>query len=848
MNCLARKFRTRDSRTLRATILATVFVICLASYLFYGTLTAGCLVASTCLGYLLTSFFCFQPEGLKWRIGLENMAVRTFPSYLKPTEIARETAVASVKCHKEAQKIIKLIMRDFVASWYDRLSADRAFPEDVERVLEHIALEVNLRMQTVDLDKVVSELVAIVIPYLEVLNEVGVNRDGGGEFSTRHERCVRLFENNPSVTHKALRTPDAESRHYRHLVDVAIQCCLPGEYRACGVATMFIREVLFHKVLRSLVDLLCDPDFLMAAIPLVLDKASPERVLADLEAMAEENRELDTPVDPGSVPLLPPPLRPSPVRRSRGIGRSASAKVLPRGGSLDTRLNEGGDRLFRDHKGEHDLRGREGRRGSTGKRIMDQVPLASGGKEEGPVAEEDQEEYEPEEFDEGIDLAPIYMTDNITCRDKDEVYIGYIFRFPRELLTASIQKDLNLLDSETDCEGLKRYSDFVKLRSHLNKSPLVSYVKGIDFPDKHSISSILSKLPFKDLDPNILERKKGLERYLQPWNQFKSVYSSLADYLDTAASVATSAAQHPPSHTLQSPICEQGSLHTNPLRGGRGPGDTRLRPATSWDEEEFSEVDNPSAQISPVGSVGSGCPLSTLQGAELWDLPPDHTPSHSSPCNEDGEKGLTSGIRGAEVTSLPRVPEVASVEAESARSGVLAFLPTHCSWGQRPLTHARIKQLTEDFETRMPFSNGLLALATEAARLECPETCAVGEAPQVGVLSVVGGVMDRFLWKMLHSVVYCEDTWARALYSLRNKLWPRGVFLHEDRPQLSEEQKKEQVDMAVKSLEKFLPDALPYIVGPEAYDGALRHCLECLQNKRINKSVGVVCLCCGCAW
>ena len=476
MNCLARKFRTRDSRTLRATILATVFVICLASYLFYGTLTAGCLVASTCLGYLLTSFFCFQPEGLKWRIGLENMAVRTFPSYLKPTEIARETAVASVKCHKEAQKIIKLIMRDFVASWYDRLSADRAFPEDVERVLEHIALEVNLRMQTVDLDKVVSELVAIVIPYLEVLNEVGVNRDGGGEFSTRHERCVRLFENNPSVTHKALRTPDAESRHYRHLVDVAIQCCLPGEYRACGVATMFIREVLFHKVLRSLVDLLCDPDFLMAAIPLVLDKASPERVLADLEAMAEENRELDTPVDPGSVPLLPPPLRPSPVRRSRGIGRSASAKVLPRGGSLDTRLNEGGDRLFRDHKGEHDLRGREGRRGSTGKedhgssafgadcesnskedhlshdgkddqrvkgrrwprlsrvrrlkgrRCNGSDPQASGGKEEGPVAEEDQEEYEPEEFDEGIDLAPIYMTDNITCRDKDEVYIGYIFR------------------------------------------------------------------------------------------------------------------------------------------------------------------------------------------------------------------------------------------------------------------------------------------------------------------------------------------------------------------------------------------------------------------------------------
>ena len=363
---LTDQFRTRDSRTFHFTLVAAVIVTCLASFLFYGTLTAAFLFVSTCIGYLLTSFFCFQPEGQKWRVELENLMESTFPSYLKPTDVVPEAVVANVKCHKEAQKIIRLIMRDFVVSWYDGLSTDKTFPEDVQRVLEHIALEVNLRLQLVDVDKMVSELVAIVIPYISVLNEVGVH--GNKEFSTRHERCVRLFENNPTVAHRALRTPDAESSHYRHLVDVAIQCCLPSEYRSCGVATIFVREVLFHKVLRSLVDLLCDPDFLMAAIPLILDKAPPERVMADLNAMAEENCELDTPVD---VPLGVK--RSSPVRQ-RALGRSASDRVsrtseLSRGSGMQTGVDmlKGAVDEVSKSKADHESDGKEDHHRSRGK-------------------------------------------------------------------------------------------------------------------------------------------------------------------------------------------------------------------------------------------------------------------------------------------------------------------------------------------------------------------------------------------------------------------------------------------------------------------------------------------------
>ena len=458
------RFRTRDSRTLRATLLAAVLVTFLASFLFFGALTAAFIILSVCLGYALTAFFCFQPEGLKWRVEVENLLKSAFPSYLKPSPVARDAVVANVRCHKEARKIIKLVMRDFVASWYDQLTADKTFPEDVQRVLEHIALEVNLRLQLVDVDKMVSELVAIVIPYIEVLNEVGVH--GDKEFSTRHDRCVRLFENNPSVAHKALRTPDAESRHYRHIVDVAIQCCLPSEYRSCGVATMFVREVLLHKVLRSLIDLLCDPDFLMAAVPLVLNKAPPEKVEADLRTMEEENSKLDAPVvvEP-CVAMATAGGQRSGRAGSKGLGRSKSISVTPSSALLGTtelngrggtskgrpRSREGrglssrdcepnasadcGSKNREDHMSEDgEMRRRwklprlknRGDRAMKGKeparQLKDREDPALGGQEEAVIQEGDQEPEEEEE----IDRASINITEHLRCKDKDGEYIGYI--------------------------------------------------------------------------------------------------------------------------------------------------------------------------------------------------------------------------------------------------------------------------------------------------------------------------------------------------------------------------------------------------------------------------------------
>ena len=198
------------------------------------------------------------------------------------------------KCHKEAQKLIQLIMKDFVQSWYTNVTNDMEFPEDAQKVLEHVALEINIRLQQVDLEETVVELLELVLPYLEVLNQSGIRHYSGMElFDVNTEMCAKQFEADPRVTHYALKSPAHERRYYRQALDAVIQSAFPNQYAKCDAACMFIREILIKNLFEPLFDLLCDPAFLYEAIPLVLSKATPKKIAEQLSRIETENEELE---------------------------------------------------------------------------------------------------------------------------------------------------------------------------------------------------------------------------------------------------------------------------------------------------------------------------------------------------------------------------------------------------------------------------------------------------------------------------------------------------------------------------------------------------------------------------
>ena len=159
--------------------------------------------------------------------------------------------------------MIRLITRDFVFEWYRNVATEQEFPEDCEKVLEHVALEINLRVQQMDLQEVTKELLAAIIPYLETLNRTGwVEYNGVEIFDVRHERCLRSFQETPTVAHRALRSPESETRHFRQLLDSLLQCALPERYCNCDVTCLLLREVLLRNILEPVLTLVCDPDFL----------------------------------------------------------------------------------------------------------------------------------------------------------------------------------------------------------------------------------------------------------------------------------------------------------------------------------------------------------------------------------------------------------------------------------------------------------------------------------------------------------------------------------------------------------------------------------------------------------
>lgn len=349
----------RQKNTTLLLVLLSLLLVASSSWLF-GPVWTLILCAASGLSYCATSYICYRPEAREWRETLSDWYEKLFawslsyshrpppplqgthrngtskpdhtplknPPYesqtraelssgavlndARPpqpqamdqqTEAEEGEKIQPMKrCHKEALKIIQLIMKDFIVTWYANVTNDTEFPEDIQKILEHIALEVNGRLQQVDYQEVVVELLELILPYLEVLNEAGIRSYSGMElFDVTTETCVKQFEGNPKVAHYAMKSADHEKRHYRQALDALIQCAFPPEYAKCDVACMLVRELLITNIIEPLFNLLCDPVFLYEAIPLILAKATSEKICRQLDDIKQENEKLDRVLNRGRL-------------------------------------------------------------------------------------------------------------------------------------------------------------------------------------------------------------------------------------------------------------------------------------------------------------------------------------------------------------------------------------------------------------------------------------------------------------------------------------------------------------------------------------------------------------------
>ena len=463
------------------------------AWLLFGAFAALLLCTCVLVGYVATSFLCYQPSAQLWRRALAERIGQTDTPTSDHTHLLRP----SKQCHSEAQKLILVLVREHVLEWFQALSCNEEFPEEVQRILEHVAVEINLRLQTLDPIPIACKVATAVIPYLEVLNEWGtVDYNGVSVFNVTDERCLRAFESDPTVAHRTLHSTETEHLHYRRLLDALIQCAVPPEYRNCDLARVLVREILLRHLVVPTVSLVTGTDFLYRAIPIVLSKAPDAKVQREMKEIQEENIKLQESVAHGHLIVS----MPSPKRRlssvalaSYGVSRvpSLPASSLSLPGTLDhqeaaSSLSLPGT-LDQEAASSLSLQG-----------TLDHQEAASSLSLQGTL---DQEAgYSAGEDDvEIIHLPPIYLTSHIQIEDQQGTpHIAYIFKvsccvacgcpessrtrtqFPRRMLSRESLQRLAVGQEETHLEALKRYSDFLKLHSQLLRSPVArAAVKGV---------------------------------------------------------------------------------------------------------------------------------------------------------------------------------------------------------------------------------------------------------------------------------------------------------------------------------------------------------------------------------
>ena len=181
-----------------------------------------------------------------------------------------------------------------------------------------------------------------------------------------------------------------------------------------------------------------------------------------------------------------------------------------------------------------------------------------------------------------------------------------------------------------------------------------------------------------------------------------------------------------------------------------------------------------------------------------------HGNEHSKP-GDNQAAGIHESNRLTRISSMYSLCKFLSSRLLTKALEIFSFLIYIIRQSMNPLSPQAFIKLAKEREQSMPLSNVLLSLGSEASKKNCPQLWACNEGTQIAILSLVGGGMERFLWKELHEVVYSDENWTRALYHLRHTLWPGGKLKTSMRDEQSEEKRTDLKKKAAESFKKFLP-------------------------------------------
>lgn len=253
----------------------------------------------------LTTFIAFHQRASHWRDRVDGIIKETFV-FLFKVGVKRKATRSQELCQKEATKISRLIVKDFVEHWYSEYSDDREFPNDILLLLEHLAIKLEDRCRPINIEKLLAEIIPLVTVQFKAVSSSAVEHNNGvKKFDFQSSDCVHQFESNhPEAVHNSLVNYNSEYRHNKTIIDLLFDAVLPVKYKHCEAGRLFVREVLTCRVVLPAINQLCDPNFLNQAIIHLLSPADPSNIASIMHQIEAENAELNTTVTHHYAPYM----------------------------------------------------------------------------------------------------------------------------------------------------------------------------------------------------------------------------------------------------------------------------------------------------------------------------------------------------------------------------------------------------------------------------------------------------------------------------------------------------------------------------------------------------------------
>ncbi|KAL7848628.1 hypothetical protein SRHO_G00202510 [Serrasalmus rhombeus] len=179
-------------------------------------------------------------------------------------EKIQSTAESELELDHEIQNTVSKIIRDFVSSWYNTVSSECEYEEEVHHAMISMAMELKRRAKKVDRKALTLRTLDLCGCHLQCYvraKELMAGKKDREESRSANDSLWQAYSTT-CTSHPALQSPAIEVNYARAIVDLLLHVLVPPPHLETRTGRFVVCELITCKILLPLIAKLSDPDWL----------------------------------------------------------------------------------------------------------------------------------------------------------------------------------------------------------------------------------------------------------------------------------------------------------------------------------------------------------------------------------------------------------------------------------------------------------------------------------------------------------------------------------------------------------------------------------------------------------